>query len=432
MEVAYQDNIGDLNVADNIFWDLILLPLEDISQSNFAEHPNRVAFCAENSEDPGRPTCTDEHDEIAVYRGGTFSVELMATGEACFPSYNIIIHATIPQDSARGVEIRKGENYKEALTHCDTYTFTLQGGQGGVSNFTIDIVLDLQEKRITGNKLTHLTVNYINQCPAGFQLDSNEDVCRCISLLESRGVECIETDYSFRVPALTWVGIWHDRVAVGPTCQYCKASGIYTIANMSSSDDLCVENRAAILCGQCVKGYSIKLGGYTCGDCKKSSYQGYLLTLFVATAGFVLVITLLKLNLTVSTGLINGLIFYSNIVYSNHSVFLPLDRDAKYGAHLNSAVHFLFIFKAWLNLDFGFDTCYFHGTDTYILIYLAPVCIPHLHLVDYSCCRYQQQILHQDFKVHWTQHDLCISHPLASILHQDTFSCAFFSFLCTA
>jgi hypothetical protein len=78
---------------------------------------------------------------------------------------------------------------------------------------------------------------------------------------------------------------------------------------------------------------------------------------------------MLKFNFTVSTGLINGLIFYANIVYLNHSFFLPLNRDINSG-NLNNAMHSVYIFMAWINLDFGFDICYFHNTDTYIVTWL--------------------------------------------------------------
>ena len=78
---------------------------------------------------------------------------------------------------------------------------------------------------------------------------------------------------------------------------------------------------------------------------------------------------LLRLNLTISTGLINGLIFYSNIVYSNSNDFLPINRENS-STHLNNAVYFLATFQAWINLDFGIDTCFFDGLDTYTATWL--------------------------------------------------------------
>jgi len=36
----------------------------------------------------------------------------------------------------------------------------------------------------------------------------------------------------------------------------------------------------------------------------------------------------------------------------------------------------LAVFIAWLDLDFGIETCLFHGMDAYILTDMAAVCLP--------------------------------------------------------
>ena len=61
------------------------------------------------------------------------------------------------------------------------------------------------------------------------------------------------------------------------------------------------------------------------------------------------------LNLTVSQGTINGLIFYANIVAANRSILFP----ANYGKLLS----FLRVFISWLNLDLGIETCFIKGLD---------------------------------------------------------------------
>ena len=60
------------------------------------------------------------------------------------------------------------------------------------------------------------------------------------------------------------------------------------------------------------------------------------------------------LNLTVATGTLNGIIFYANILAANQTVFLPFPEP-----------NFITVVLAWLNLDFGFDLCYFQGLDAY-------------------------------------------------------------------
>lgn len=59
------------------------------------------------------------------------------------------------------------------------------------------------------------------------------------------------------------------------------------------------------------------------------------------------------LNLTVTEGSINGLIFYANVVSMSHSI------------QYSGASTQLYIFIAWLNLDFGINTCFYNGMDAY-------------------------------------------------------------------
>ena len=55
-----------------------------------------------------------------------------------------------------------------------------------------------------------------------------------------------------------------------------------------------------------------------------------------------------------ATGTLSGLVFYANIVGVNHNIFLP-ERLTNF---IQSSV-------AWLNLDFGIDTCFYNGMDSY-------------------------------------------------------------------
>ena len=63
----------------------------------------------------------------------------------------------------------------------------------------------------------------------------------------------------------------------------------------------------------------------------------------------------LALNLTVAIGTLNGIIFYANmIVYANNSMFLLFIEP-----------NFITAFISWLNLEIGFDSCFFVGLDAY-------------------------------------------------------------------
>ena len=67
------------------------------------------------------------------------------------------------------------------------------------------------------------------------------------------------------------------------------------------------------------------------------------------------------LNLTVSIGTINGLIFYASIVKISEStgIFFP-----------NGPIPVLSQFIAWLNLDLGIETCFYNGMTAYAKVWL--------------------------------------------------------------
>ena len=72
-------------------------------------------------------------------------------------------------------------------------------------------------------------------------------------------------------------------------------------------------------------------------------------------AGIALVIFMLALNMTVAVGTLNGILFYANIVAANaNTYFLPF-----------TSPDVVTVFISWLNLDIGFDVC-FYTTKFYL------------------------------------------------------------------
>ena len=60
------------------------------------------------------------------------------------------------------------------------------------------------------------------------------------------------------------------------------------------------------------------------------------------------------LNLTISEGTLNGLIFYANVARAN-----------QYQYHTQSSVNPMTLFIAWVNLDLGIETCFINGLTAY-------------------------------------------------------------------
>ena len=130
---------------------------------------------------------------------------------------------------------------------------------------------------------------------------------------------------------------------------YCNRSNVSF--DIMAPDRQCVANRVGILCGQCQSHLSIMLGSNRCGTC--SNWYLFLLPVF-ALAGIVLVAVLMFLNLSVSVGTINGLLFYANMVKLNEAFFFP-----------NGSIPVVSQFISWMNLDLGIEVCLFDGLDGY-------------------------------------------------------------------
>ena len=120
-------------------------------------------------------------------------------------------------------------------------------------------------------------------------------------------------------------------------------------------------NRSGVLCGACKSDFSMVLGTSNCiPDC----YNMYLLLIIpFALAGVALVVLLLKCNLTVSVGHINGIIFYANVVQVNKALFFHSIQNQN--TVEKKFTHVLSTFIAWLNLDLGMEKCFFKNMTSY-------------------------------------------------------------------
>ena len=343
------------------FWKFVQSD-ENMSQSRFTEYPNRVVFCKDsitNHNNIRKVSCNDVQS-VKVYRGQTFNVSMMLSDEICSTSAGIIQAEIEPE-----FRLGDGQCIKQAQKYCANYSYSINTSQTS-RNVTLKFI-QYGARSLSVNPAI-LTIE-LSECPLGFHFDKAQQTCICYDSIEKAGVECKPSDHSLKVPPFTWIGVMKEktkegkeRVASYNNCGYCKGEKV--IHNLhNDSDKLCTYKRRGILCGACVDGYSLKLGNYICGDCSNFRAKGFLLIFLFIVLGFVLVLLLLLLNLTVSTGIINGLIFYSNIIYSNNGFFpTNLDRNT---THLDNAITFLYTVRAWLNLDFGFTVCLFDGLDTY-------------------------------------------------------------------
>ena len=373
-------NVCDLN---NTFWDFV-----SSANTTFLGYQKKVSFCKNNVDSSISGLSCSYSNTINVYRGEMFNVPLIVADDCCFPSSVEYIEANI---------IKSPLQFKQNSIHkyrklCSNYSYTLKGGFGLKAPATIEFSTPQP-------KITHLnlTVN-LEECPIVYKEDSESGECVCHDILMSHYVQCTPSNRSLHIPAQTWLGeLWNESesIAVQNDCQYCKTEEMDLIIPIDSNK-LCISdyNRTGIMCGACVSNYSLLLGGNECADCSNSTYKGILLFLAFIAIGIVLVILLLGLDLTVSTGMVNGLIFYSNIVYLNSETMLPITRGEN-NTHLLNTVKILSTFQAWMNLDFGISTCFFDGYNTYISTWMQfafPLYIWLLIIIIILTSRYSRRI----------------------------------------
>ena len=193
-------------------------------------------------------------------------------------------------------------------------------------------------------------------CPPGFyQKISNRQPSGCICYQ-------ILTDYSFKCNFINktgyhtwnssvWVSAMDKMLYYNPYCplDYCKLGP--KVVNIGSKPNTqCAFNHAGTLCGGCKENYSLAIGSLRCIQCSNN----VALLIFFASAGIMLVLFILVLNLTVTQGLINGMVLYTNILWTYKPAWFPYQQNI----HMPLLVFQVFI--AWFNLDFGIESCFFY------------------------------------------------------------------------
>ena len=191
-------------------------------------------------------------------------------------------------------------------------------------------------------------------CPVGFMQSGG--VCVCEERLQKYHANCtIDVDNSIIRSSKShfWIGTVYKNdsfrgLILYRSCpvDYCRTGNV--AISLQDLNSQCDHMRAGVLCGSCQTNHSFLLGSSHCGECPNSFHIALLLPF--AAAGIALVVFLSMLRLTVATGVINSVILYANIVQINRSDYFPGNER-----------NILTVFVAWMNLDLGFETCFYDG-----------------------------------------------------------------------
>ena len=112
------------------------------------------------------------------------------------------------------------------------------------------------------------------------------------------------------------------------------------------ADAQCAFNHSRVLCGVCQEHLSLSLGSSHCLSC-----HSHWPAVFVVILPAAIIAGDLVGDSTFSpqaVGLVNGFIFYTNIVAANSAIFFPSSKPG-----------FPTILVTWLNLEIGIDACCF-------------------------------------------------------------------------
>ena len=211
------------------------------------------------------------------------------------------------------------------------------------------------------------TVNVkILPCPFLFNLNQSNS-CDCPPHLKKKEFKCNIKDQTVTRPDKSfWIGCSLNRsrtekcesISYGKHCQDGRCSENLTF-NMSSliKGAICVEGTEGRMCGRCKTNYSLSLGFPKCIPNDKCSTWSVLLIIFTFfLSGILLVCFLSFFNLTVSEGTINGLLFYTSCAQDSFN-------------YLHTSMPYLY-FTSWLNLDSGFQVCFYQGMTAYQKVWL--------------------------------------------------------------
>ena len=315
---------------------------DNYSKLRISSPPYQLCHCNESTND-----CLNYIVDYTVYPGETINISVLTMGQRQGPSPAIVTVFSNPEFQPVGSSLLP-DKWPETTSSCSMlgYNVTSTDLKDAVYDLAVGVCTD------SVNKIS-LNINFKN-CHAFFELTSG--TCKCAHAIQPYTVDSVISNQSIAREGTTWIG--YDNMSrnyiahLHCPSNYCNSKKVYL--NYSDIDKQCNtnHNRKGLLCGECRTNYSLMLGTSRCGKC--SDYNLFLL-LFFTFAGAALVVLLLVLRLTVAEGTINGFILFVNIFYIRRYQFLGT----------RSSCPFLNVFLAWLNLDFGIESCLYDGMDTY-------------------------------------------------------------------
>ena len=327
-----------------------------------SSNPVQICFCTSD----GFPDCGYDFSPIKIKKGEMFNISLVAVDQVA----QTLAHATIyaffyAPESGLG----EGQMAQYINDTCTNISFAVYSSKSSDELTMYAGGPCDKAAKSTGT----VSIVFLNcTCPTGFQQKQSNKNTSCECICDSQLFPFItdpncnaQTGMLLRDGNFWITNLSHTRTnnmagynyLIYPHCpfDYCLQSVYINLNLVNGADSQCANSRSGLLCGSCKPGLSLSLGSSLCLPCSKAWHRDIVAVLILFfVSGILLVVSILVLNLTVAVGTLNGIIFYANIVGANASIFFPTAK-----------LRFISILSSWLNLEVGFDACFYNGLDTY-------------------------------------------------------------------
>ena len=332
---TYEDQPEEVfALSHTIFTQVFLLNSSFFYQ--VSSQPLTVCFCYQRPELMCDASVVQQ--SISVFPGQTFHVLAVGIGAGISPA---VVRGRINSKYDISPKVQSLGNACEPLN----YTILAPEDTSGI----------LMQLTVEGSHLFSGYIKYLNlttlKCPQGFILQQFK--CECHPMLQQSSVQCDINTQRFTRSGSVWIGMGSDDegLLTHMHCPnaHCKLQA--TDLNLTDPDVQCAINHSGVLCGGCEPGLALMLGSSKCQYCS-NIYLLLILPFFVA--GMLLVIILGRLDITVASGTMNGVLFYANVVKASSDALIS-----------NSVSKYFMILSAWLNLDLGIETCFSSHLDMF-------------------------------------------------------------------
>ena len=331
--------------------------------SSVSSDPTRVCLC----DSTGQPQCGVNYTHRQVSPGETFTLSVVLVGENFGTTSGQVVAYFINADKIIQT-FQPGNRVPINSKYCTDIGYSMfsqyQNGQETMylasvySDPKITVFYKVEDPALISVRVDLTIV----PCPPGFQLVRYPTTCDCYHTLCDTDVLCNISDGNglFSSNGSLWIGYstTENKTTCNQYCDvnYCNLTGDW-IDILHDPDSQCAYNRAGRLCGSCKTNYSLAIGTNRCIHCPNNNNVS--LIIFFALAGLVLVFFVTAVNLTVTQHVVNGLIFYANIIWIYQNIFFPQGKE------MSGVMVFLKTFIAWVNLDFGIEVCFIKGLTAF-------------------------------------------------------------------